>query len=85
MINVLKINRGFIPLDQLVGAINKINYIGGTTNSYSALMAMLDMFDLHGRPTDSGTPRIGVFLTDGQSNNYKMTEAAAKQVCFCKQ
>lgn len=55
------------------------------TNSAEALLTMKDVFGDQGRG-EYGVPEIGIFMTDGQSNDATATALAAAEVssvCCC--
>ena len=63
----------------LIDAVNRIQYIHGTTNTGAALrMAVSEVFN-NGRGDRTDVPNVVVLMTDGGSNNKEDTIAAAIQ------
>uniref|UniRef100_A0A1X7SKR6 VWFA domain-containing protein n=2 Tax=Amphimedon queenslandica TaxID=400682 RepID=A0A1X7SKR6_AMPQE len=64
-------------------AINNLPYSGGGTNTAGALdgMRTIGFSTSNGaRPSSQGVPRVGIVITDGRSNSYSATIAAANNV-----
>lgn len=62
--------------------INNLKYVGGGTRTDLALQyALMNVFTQAGgvRPENEGYPRVGIVITDGQSNNPQYTATAAAQ------
>lgn len=63
--------------DELLQAIRKTRYLQGSTNSADALRTTREIFAKQGR---DGVPLIGIFMTDGQSQDTAGTARAADEV-----
>ena len=69
-------------MGEISAAINRISKLDGGTNTALGIDNMVQ----HGfsektgaRPKSMGHPRVGIVLTDGQSDNKLLTELAAKR------
>ena len=70
-------------LNDILNAIDKISYPSGGTNTHLALdeMRTQSFSERNGaRSRSEGHPRVGIVLTDGQSNNPSLTITAALKV-----
>lgn len=65
--------------DELLQAIRDTHYLTGSTNSADALRTMKTIFTDQGRGSN-GVPEIGIFMTDGQSQDTAGTARAADEV-----
>jgi Mg-chelatase subunit ChlD len=63
----------------IMSAVNSTAYQGGSTNSAAGIKSMQTMFEQEGRQNE-GVPLIGIFMTDGHSNDAKATKDAAQQL-----
>ena len=65
---------------EVLSAVNSLPYSGGGTNTALALNAVrtIGFTESNGaRPVSTGIPRIAIVITDGYSNSYSNTVAAA--------
>ena len=65
--------------DELLQAIKDTYYLTGSTNSADALRTMSGIFTEQGRG-GMGVPEIGIFMTDGKSQDEQGTAQAADEV-----
>ncbi|ELU03284.1 hypothetical protein CAPTEDRAFT_136444, partial [Capitella teleta] len=65
--------------DELLQAIRDTHYLTGSTNSADALRTMKTIFTDQGRGSN-GVPEIGIFMTDGQSQDTAGTARAADEL-----
>ena len=68
---------------EILSAVDRIVFNGGGTNTHLALdeLRINGFSETNGaRPLSEGHPRVGIVLTDGQSNNPSMTITAALRV-----
>jgi uncharacterized protein YegL len=64
---------------EITNAVKKIQYVGGGTNSAAGIEALEKMVSDQGRQND-GVPVIGIFMTDGKSNDQSKTSEAARKL-----
>ena len=65
----------------LLTAINNLPYRGGSTNTAAAINLLRQSgftSSNGGRPESQAIPRVGVIITDGNSNSYSTTVTAAQ-------
>ena len=69
--------------DSVLNAVRNIQYIGGGTNTQSALDSLISQgFTTRwgARLSDGSVSRLAVVMTDGRSNSYSLTLSAARRV-----
>ena len=63
----------------ILKAITRVDYIGGTTNTAGALKILREEMFKPGRGARQGTNKVAVVFTDGGSNNFDDTIKMAKE------
>lgn len=64
----------------MLKAIGDIGYTGGGTSTHLGLQAVVNEYNNFARPVGEGVPRVAFVLTDGYSNQFPATIAAAMEV-----
>jgi uncharacterized protein YegL len=73
----------FTNKTELKEFVGRIPYRQGSTNTHLALDALRNVSfgpNSGARPLENGHPRVGIVVTDGESNNAQLTIEAAKRV-----
>ncbi|XP_013404302.1 von Willebrand factor A domain-containing protein 2 [Lingula anatina] len=64
----------------VIQRIGNVNYIGGGTATHLGLSSLVNVMKSSGRQNVTGTPQIGIVITDGRSNSKPLTVQYAERV-----